>query len=99
MRYIPILSFIASNAVFLHSASVPHCPQRSALSVLLFYCGTPHCCLVLSVPMDLQLFQYLTAYASLLTVHCCAYCRRYSPIGSHSLEPALIPLWTPDTKD
>ena len=37
----------------------PRCPQRSALSVLLFYYGTPRCCLMSLVPSDLQLFQYL----------------------------------------
>jgi len=73
---------------------MPRLPRRSALSVLLFYCGTPRCCLVSSVPLDLRLSRYLTTYASLLAVHCCAYCRRYSPIGSCPLEPALIPLWT-----
>jgi len=43
----------------------PCCPRRSALSVLLFYCGTPRCRLVSSVSPDLRLFRYLAA-------HCCA---------------------------
>jgi len=86
--YLPMLSsFLLSFR--------PRSPRLSALSVLLFYCGLPCCCLVSSVPSDLRLFRYLITYASLLTAHCCAYCGRYSPIGSRTLEPALIPLWTP----
>jgi len=95
MRYVPFfLPLLLMLSSFLLSF-FPRRPRRSALPVLLFYCGTPRCCLMSSVPLDLRLFRYLITYASLLTAHCCAYCGHYSPIGSRSLEPALIPLWTP----
>jgi len=42
----------------------PRSPRRSTLSVLLFYCGSPRCCLVSSVPSDLRLFRYLTAHST-----------------------------------
>ena len=73
----------------------PRFPRQSALSVLLFYCGLPRCCLVSSVSPDLRLFRYLLRIDCALRMLLTSYRGRYSPIGSRLLEPALIPLRTP----
>ena len=90
-HWVPFLFYAFRCCLLFFLASVPHCPRRSALSVLLFYCGTPCCCLMSSVPLDLWLFQYLLHFTAATYA---SYCGRYSPIGSLFLEPVLIPLWT-----
>ena len=94
-HWVPFLLYSFRCCLLFFLSFAPRSPRLSALLVLLFYCRLPCCHLVSLVPSDLRLFRYLTPYASLLTAHCCAYCGRYSPIGSRTLEPALIPLWTP----
>jgi len=69
---------------------MPRLPQRSTLSVLLFYCGMPRCHLMLMVPLDLQLFQYLAAYASLLAAHTVLTADTILRLALHSLSLPLF---------
>jgi len=90
--WVCFLFYTFQCCLFFFLGLFPRAPQRSALLVLLFYYGTPRCCLVSSVPTDLPLFRYLLHFT---TATDASYCGCFSPIGSSFLEPALIPLWSP----
>ena len=59
MRYVPLFSSCLRTLSSFLLSFAPRSPRQSALSVLLFYCGLPRCCLVSSVSSDLRLFRYL----------------------------------------
>ena len=83
------------------------CCLLSSLASLLVLLGHPPCRFCSSTADSLVVAlchrsHRTSDYSGTCCVFNCAlrmllasYCGRYSPIGSHSLEPALIPLWTP----